>query len=112
MGCDVYIKLVDGKLMGLFMHHDSWGQYGAEADDTPILEKFIGSSTNLTEQFKNIDRSVKCPICREEQPILEILDIKGSSDKCCVCLDADIEVYFPKCKHANMCKLCLNQMIK
>ena len=112
MGCDVYIKQVDGKLMGLFMHQDSWGQYGPETDDTPVLSKFIGETPNLTAQFKNSGRSIKCPICREEQPILEILDIKGSSDKCCVCLDADIEVYFPKCKHANMCKACLDIMIK
>ena len=112
MGCDVYIKQVDGELMGLFMHQDSWGQYGPETDDTPVLSKFIGETPNLTAQFKNSGRSIKCPICREEQPILEILDIKGSSDKCCVCLDADIEVYFPKCKHANMCKACLDIMIK
>ena len=111
MGCDVYIKQVDRKLMGLFMHQDSWGQYGPETDDTPILSKFIGDSINLTEQFKNSGKTVKCPICREDQKVLEILDIKGSSEKCCVCLDKEVEVYFPKCKHANMCKECLKQLI-
>ena len=112
MGCDMYIKLVEGKLMGLFMHHDSWGQYGAEADDTPVLEKFIGSSTNLTESFKDTGSSIQCPICRKEQKVSEILEIKGSSEKCCVCLDADVEVYFPNCKHANLCKVCLDEIKK
>ena len=94
------------------MHADSWGQYGADADDTPILEKFINGLENLTDKFYRQFKEIKCPICRSDQVIGEVLEIKGIEETCCVCLSENVEIYFPNCKHANVCKICLERLVK
>ena len=49
MGCHLYVRHKVGVIKALFMHQDSWGQYGPTSDDTPKLNKFI---ENLEEVNK------------------------------------------------------------
>jgi len=41
MGCIWYVRNNNGKLEYLFMHTDSWGQYGENSSDIPKLNCFI-----------------------------------------------------------------------
>ena len=41
MGCTWYIRNNDGKYEYLFMHSDSWGQYGKDTSDLPRYKAFI-----------------------------------------------------------------------
>ena len=50
----------------------------------------------------------KCPLCRKK--IDNITDIKGSSDKCSVCLDKTVEIFFIDCGHACACKECFDNL--
>ena len=56
------------------------------------------------------DVSIACPLCRTENSRGEIRSIKGSSDKCSVCLDNEVAVYFVACEHACVCRECLVQL--
>jgi hypothetical protein len=41
MGCTIFIRKNKDKLEYYFMHSDSWGQYGDDSSDVPILNSFI-----------------------------------------------------------------------
>jgi len=56
------------------------------------------------------NESVACPLCRTDNSRGEIRSIKGSSDKCSVCLDNEVAVYFLACEHACVCRECLVQL--
>ena len=52
MGATIYIKINEqGSLDALFMHQDSWGQYGPTTDERPILNKFIENHEQLDDSF-------------------------------------------------------------
>ena len=113
MGCRIFIKCIYDSsnnlyLSGIFMHPDSWGQYGPTADDRDILNIFLENCENITSQFKEYigSKIVKCPLCRKLNTNNDILPLTGSSEKCCVCLNANVELYFKKCSHACICKEC------
>jgi hypothetical protein len=118
MGCLLFVKNDAGFLMGLFMHSDNWGQYGPDTDDTPIHNMFIRGFQYISYEninvgnFVSINTSVtiKCPLCRTENVRSDILEIKGSEDKCKICLESDVELYFQSCKHACCCKDCFNNL--
>ena len=114
MGCTVFVSQKDNITNTLFMHSDSWGQYGPEADDTPVLNKFIQGLQCSTEEwfeFNNKDPTKKkCPLCRVVNNGDEIKFIKGLDAQCVVCMDNNIEVYFLKCEHSVVCKLCLDKL--
>lgn len=107
MGCYVYIRKKENIILSLFMHSDSWGQYGEDSNDEPVLQKFIENLQELN--FKNLEssNSIKCPICRSLNTMEDILEIKGSSEKCVCCLTNDIQIYLAKCKHACLCNECI-----
>ena len=114
MGCSVFISHKDNVTNTIFMHSDSWGQYGPETDDSPLLNKFIyglESSTGNWFNFTNPDNNqIKCPICRVINKKEDIKFIKGLEARCVVCMDNNIEVYFSKCEHSVVCKLCLDKL--
>jgi hypothetical protein len=120
MGCQLFICLKNQNIMTLFMHHDSYGQYGSEADDTPILDNFIYNGLiDGTAEYNNLVdggadaediKYIKCPICRKDIDVETVSPIFGSTDKCSVCLENNVEIYFPKCGHANTCKLCFEKL--
>jgi hypothetical protein len=41
MGCSWYVRNNNGNLEYYFMHSDSWGQYGDDTSDIPILNAFL-----------------------------------------------------------------------
>ena len=50
-----------------------------------------------------------CPICRADN-IISIMNNKkilGLTDKCCVCMDNNVEVLLPNCFHCCLCLQCL-----
>lgn len=55
-------------------------------------------------------KTVKCPVCRTENKYANVdsLKIFGISQKCSICMEKDIEVCLPICKHACLCKSCLS----
>lgn len=123
MGCELYIKKKNDMLESIFMHQDSWGQYGPQTSDTPILNKFIEGLQNDTDalnqfilDYNNSNNETpnplttekKCPVCRTT--IKNVLDLKGSEDKCKVCFDNDVELYFTDCSHAVLCKPCYEKI--
>ena len=110
MGCHIYIRKKN-TIESIFMHSDSWGQYGPKTDDSPLFYSFINELTDITDITNpNKTSNVQCPICRKINYEEHVLDIKGSSDKCTICLDKNVEVYFSNCNHAVVCKICYNNI--
>ena len=129
MGCVLYIRNKNGIIMTLFMHSDSWGQYGENTSDVPKLNKFIENLTDKTNLFSTtFERAnysdydgdsddadidiVKCPICRTEHTNnnTNIINIKGSSEQCNICYDNNVEKCFVKCGHACICATCFTKI--
>lgn len=114
MGCNLYFKKNNDIIEGLFMHSDSFGQYGVETSDKPTLDKFIEHLSNKTEDYAVLDlnnlgnskKTIECPICRIKNDTSKVVEIKGLSDECSICYSNKVEIYFPECKHAIVCKDC------
>lgn len=105
MGCLVYVRKTNYKLDGIFMHSDSWGQYGPATDETPRFNKFI---ENLTET--NLNNTIKCPLCRTINKINLIQEINDCEDKCVICYTNNISILFNECKHKCVCKSCYEKL--
>lgn len=58
----------------------------------------------------NIPIKVKCPLCRIDNTISKYKKIIGLSEKCCICLENNIEIDFPDCPHCCICLECLHQI--
>ena len=114
MGCQYYIRKKENNIDVLFMHQDSWGQYGSDTNDEPILNKFLEGLNQYQIQIEFDDdsqeRIIKCPICRTENNISEIKNLKGVSEKCCICYENNVDKYFSKCEHACVCAECLDKL--
>jgi len=117
MGCKIFIKCVYDSnhtlvVSGLFMHPDCWGQYGTSADDRDVLNLFLGGCENVTLKFKHYisSRTIECPLCRTINKMEDILPLKGNSEKCSVCLENNVEVYFKQCNHTCVCKKCCSKL--
>ena len=108
MGCKVYVKNYKGKISGLFMHSDCWGQYGPQSDDTPKLNKFL----KFNQEIENI----KCPICRNNENQFEftnLIDNPNLELQCTICLQNLNTKYVKlnKCNHTISCIECFKQYI-
>jgi len=56
---------------------------------------------------------IECPICKTNNVITnEHTNIKGIDMNCCVCLDNNVDVLFPICKHINTCFECCKKLDK
>ena len=108
MGCEVYIRKKYGSIQCFFLHSDSHGQYSEETNDLPIRDKFIEGLTEIHFQQLPPTNEKKCPMCRTK--IDETYEIKGCSDKCSVCLDKNVEIFFKSCNHAVTCKECFDKL--
>ena len=51
--------------------------------------------------------NINCPLCRKNNVIKEPIKIKGLSDKCCICIDNNVEILFTECNHCCICSNCL-----
>jgi hypothetical protein len=111
MGCSLYIINKNNNLYSIFMHSDSWGQYGENTDDSIILYKHIDELDHIiSNNFKHY--KFKCPLCRQDGNSNDTFEIKGLEEKCKICLDNNIELYFTKCKHSCCCKTCFDNLIE
>lgn len=56
MGCSWFVRRDDTSLPleAFFMHSDSWGQYGPDSDDRPLMNKFIENYTEIPELVEEI----------------------------------------------------------
>ena len=123
MGCSIYVKHANAGVDSLFMHSDSWGQYGV--GDVPIYNDFIEGCTILdinmytanyhpapppppVEVFE--DEDIKCPICRTMNSPNMVMDIKGSEETCKVCLENPVQKFFGQCGHAVVCNECVTRL--
>ena len=109
MGCKIYVKNYKGVISGIFMHADSWGQYGPKTDDTPKLDKFL-KRTQLVD-------NIKCPICRNEGNNFELTKLVNNDDlslQCSICLQNLNTKYVElnDCGHNISCIDCFKQYIK
>ena len=80
-----------------------WMAFYAFNDNSQLLRRFIAG-------LKEITTSKKCPICRCINDKDTIFDIKGSTDKCSVCLENEVEKFFSDCGHACVCNNCYKQL--
>ena len=132
MGCEMYIRKKAGVLEQLFMHSDNWGQYGYKTDHTPIYNDFIEGMVELNtlvdfnfdsnyDGFEyhtiipgigedNSTITVMCPLCRTENTRDNIKKIKGLGEKCIVCYENNVSIYFTDCEHACVCEECYNKL--
>ena len=53
MGCQVFFINKNDEKTSIFMHSDSWGQYGKTTDDTPILNTYIYNVKDKTINFND-----------------------------------------------------------
>lgn len=56
------------------------------------------------------EKTIKCPICRTEDKIKNPTKIFGLTDKCAICLENNVEVFFTKCNHCCVCVQCFDKM--
>ena len=108
MGCEIYIRKKNDSIQSFFLHNDRRGQYGSELDDMPILDKFIEGLVEIPFQENQKIIEKKCPLCRKK--VESVIDIKGCSDKCSVCLTKNVEIFFVDCGHATTCKECYDKL--
>ena len=64
----------------------------------------------MCEDCCHVSSIDKCPICRKDIDVETVGPIFGSTDKCSVCLENNVEIYFPKCGHANTCNICFETL--
>jgi hypothetical protein len=126
MGCQLYICRKNQDIMTLFMHQDCHGQYGPATDDTPILNEFLNGYIDGIDEYDSIldggaataaasidiNKFIKCPMCRKDIDCDKVGPIFGTSDKCSICMENNVEVYFPECGHATICKICFETLKK
>jgi hypothetical protein len=116
MGSTLYIRKKQGEILALFMHQDSWGQYGEKADDRPILHKFtnglqnVDSSNFIDEDNSQESVNVDCPICRTTNQKDMIVKAYGLQAKCSICLEDNVEWFFTECGHAVACDECYKKL--
>ncbi len=63
--------------------------------------------SNDTCPSNNQTKTVNCPICRTLNTIkIQQKKIKGLEEKCCICMDKNVEVFFQECGHVCICHVC------
>ena len=104
MGCQMFIRKKQGRFSTIFMHSDSWGQYGPATNDKPIYDKFILGLDERNDLLTVIEK--ECPLCRTINTQKQTIDIKGSEEQCKVCYDNVVEKFFTFCCQACICSSC------
>ena len=75
MGCSLFISQKDNVTNTIFMHSDSWGQYGPETDDSTLLNKFIeGLDCYTQDWFEFINIFLK-QVNKTHRRALELVEI-------------------------------------
>lgn len=121
MGCQLYVYChYPNEPVAIFMHSDSWGQYGPATNDEPTLRKYIDEArevepsqfiVTVQAQSQTLKTIFECPICRNKNETKNVSKIYGSSDKCSICLAETVTKFFHDCGHACTCDGCFIQLI-
>ena len=74
---------------------------------------FDRNAVNITSIFDRyiksfISKKISCPVCRTVVFKDNMLEIKGMQETCKVCMENEIELLFLECRHACICKNCIN----
>lgn len=123
MGCQLFIRIKGTILTSLFMHSDSWGQYG-ESEDYNVYRKYV-DGCNMLEvnsfcqipeppEINNIvdDLKIECPLCRTINLESQVLVAYGLTNNCSVCLEKNANRFFQNCGHAPVCDTCFDLIEK
>ena len=80
--------------------------------DIIALEFIYQSEDDEEDEEEEIleENEVKCPVCRTINLRDEIKVIKGSGDKCSICYENPVELYFSQCEHACICSECYDRL--
>ena len=106
----LYIKFDKYKHVTTCFITNHWDQYMRNTEDYQLSQNFINQITDYTDEFfKNPYDTKECPICRTQNYINEIDNIFVDAE-CSICMTNKVELIFGKCKHACICKECLDQI--
>lgn len=66
----------------------------------------------INKQKNNIEYyNIICPICKTTNNINKNQSkLYGNNDNCVICMDNNIEIFFPNCGHACICLNCCNKI--
>lgn len=63
--------------------------------------------------IQKIDLEIKCPLCKQDNKVPnDQQKIFSLTDICIVCLENNVEVFFPNCGHVCVCMICFKKLIK
>lgn len=126
MGCQLFIRVKGGVMTSLFMHSDSWGQYGPSEDYDIYREYVIGCNMLEPNSFCQLpepevndipdnehainDREIECPLCRTINLESQVSVAYGLEMRCSVCMEANVDRFFQACGHACICHTCLEHL--
>jgi len=84
------------------------GNHSESLHNIDLTSNPNANNNNINDTEYN---EVECPICRTNNKIkINQTIIKGLTEKCCVCLDKEIEIFLPDCGHTCICKSCFDTM--
>lgn len=84
-------------------YHTSEGHHCSVCGDR-LHDKNTCPSNNYNQSMVTI---VKCPICKQDNSIKKNQQkVIGLSDTCVVCMNANVNVFFPNCGHVCVCQSC------
>lgn len=78
--------------------------------DIDNIPQDIDDMTNFIIDNIHSKNTIKCPICRTENTKEQCVDIKGSGDTCCICLEEKVGIFFIGCGHAATCENCYKKL--
>lgn len=74
-------------------------------------KQLVNNARAKIEQYTRVRRfTVKCPLCNQINCFNNNPRIYGLSEHCKVCLDNNINILLPGCKHAILCEECLDEI--
>ena len=133
MGCQLFVRIKDGEVTSLFMHSDSWGQYGP-SQDLEVYNEYIRGAVmlepnrycdipeppplpvDIINEIEEIgiealnDRYIECPLCRTVNPESSISVAYGLEMQCSICLTNNVDLFFQVCGHACVCHECMEHL--
>ncbi len=105
----LFIKKINNEFRTCFIT-DYYDQFTRNTEDYQLLLKFLEGFTDYTDEFFGNPNDIKeCPICRTQNLIREVETLYCDAE-CSVCMNNKVELMFPKCRHACICKQCFEKL--
>lgn len=111
LACDIELDTEVSRIIWdtyekVYLHHHQHPQQESQIESTNVID-------SQTQPPQHHDRPIKvtCPLCRQMNTISKKQKpIVGLSDKCCICWENSVQVFFPVCGHVCVCSSCLDVM--